>query len=400
MHHDPVAQIASPQAVGYIDSLHERSHLVYAAFMQLSRLFGTTSESETHASTRHFFRWLTTDMLVLISTRIRVLSVYRQLSKVEPRHSCSSSVSLIDQIERIENQIQDAVTHPCLRGIRLHVRTELSALHRLLSAQHHMAQHLFRETTLDLYLCRKTLDTWHYDSALLLESKGTPHTPKLFSWLSTFHKALLHKSNLYFHKTLLRLDFKRELKTLLDKEASYPHLIEQFCQNTQCAYFCLIREPSSCDEFTKKTRNPTQDDYTHAAALPVKKKPGPPATGIHSWRIVYMHHRSNVPGDASLDKTVAEKERQLIDEHWPNVVSLIQYHYELLDQYEKKSVQEPDHRLGITYFLTKVEQNFYIMLLYNRIRQCEPLITEFLNRIVHALQNKHLIQKLDNGNLP
>eukprot|EP01083_Nonionella_stella_P043479 117271_1 len=166
----------------------------------------------------------------------------------------------------------------------------------------------FQETILGLLELRSEIENAQKLSSS--EQTITSDGSQFISWSQEVHNILRSKAHVYFHNVFHQYSFTINERSETEIGQSFFARISSFVQSSSAYAVCLIFE-------SEGVRYPIGEGY----ACPDPEEPFQPLQGLKSWPCIFCYP-ANVTSS-------------LIDQHWPNLVSILQDKRELLDTFSE-----------------------------------------------------------------
>ncbi|KAF5928301.1 hypothetical protein HPG69_014906 [Diceros bicornis minor] len=266
--------------------------------------------------------------------------------------------------------------HPILSPLESSFQLEVDVLSHLLKAQAQVSEWKFLPSLVNLHSAHTKLQTWGQIFEKQRETKKhlfggqsqkAVQPPHLFLWLMKLKNMLLAKFSFYFHEALSRQTTASEMKTLTAK--ANPDLfgkISSFIRKYDAANVSLIFDNRGSESF-----------QGHGYHHPHSYREAP--KGVDQYPAVV-----SLPSDRPVM-------------HWPNVIMIMTDRTSDLNSLEKV-VHFYDDKVQSTYFLTRPEPHFTIVVIFeSKKSERDSHFVSFLNELSLALKNPKVFASLKPG---
>ncbi|XP_074077157.1 KICSTOR subunit 2, partial [Macrotis lagotis] len=266
--------------------------------------------------------------------------------------------------------------HPILSPLESSFQLEVDVLAHLLKSQAQISEWKFLPSLVNLHSAHTKLQTWGQIFEKQRETKKhlfggqsqkTVQPPHLFLWLMKLKNMLLAKFSFYFHEALSRQTTASEMKALTAK--ANPDLfgkISSFIRKYDAANVSLIFDNRGSESF-----------QGHGYHHPHSYREAP--KGVDQYPAVV-----SLPSDRPVM-------------HWPNVIMIMTDRTSDLNTLEK-IVHFYDDKVQSTYFLTRPEPHFTIVVIFeSKKSEKDSHFLSFLNELSHALKNPKVFASLKPG---
>lgn len=313
-----------------------------------------------------FYSTLLQQVGIIIVVRMDMIAIYNTFVAFLSSPTVDYD-SLLATLDNLPVNFRDKVTHPMLYKIKSNVISEINVLKRLLLAQLAIARAEFKDSILLLTQCRMEFDAWRDDIKKIQAEQKIPQVRQfptgIHQWLALFLSSLSAKMTLYFYPVFKKAEQEVSGNSLSTKDLKidpdYFAVVESFVTRTNAHNISLI--------FECRGKPYCKDGYT------CDKSDDPP-TGINSWPAIFSYPKESPPR-----------------EHWPNIISIILDNQAALVQCKEPFVYFFDARLNFTYFLSHVEPQITMAILFNEKKKPnEQAIWEFVSAMLRALRNRDI----------
>uniref|UniRef100_A0A8D2MRH3 KICSTOR subunit 2 n=1 Tax=Zonotrichia albicollis TaxID=44394 RepID=A0A8D2MRH3_ZONAL len=266
--------------------------------------------------------------------------------------------------------------HPILSPLESSFQLEVDVLAHLLKAQAQISEWKFLPSLVNLHSAHTKLQTWGQIFEKQRETKKhlfggqsqkAVQPPHLFLWLMKLKNILLAKFSFYFHEALSRQTTASEMKTLTAKtNPDYFGKISSFIRKYDAVNVSLIFDNRGSESF-----------QGHGYHHPHSYREAP--KGVDQYPAVV-----SLPSDRPVM-------------HWPNVIMIMTDRTSDLNSLEKV-VHFYDDKVQSTYFLTRPEPHFTIVVIFeSKKSERDYHFISFLNEISHSLKNSKAFASLKPG---
>lgn len=266
--------------------------------------------------------------------------------------------------------------HPILSPLESSFQLEVDVLTHLLKAQAQISEWQFLPSLVNLHNAHTKLQTWGQIFEKQREtrkhlfggqSQKAVQPPHLFLWLMKLRNILLAKFSFYFHEALSRQTTSSEMKTLTAKaNPDYFGKISSFIRKYDAVNVSLIFDNRGSESF-----------QGHGYHHPHSYREAP--KGVDQYPAVV-----SLPSDRPVM-------------HWPNVIMIMTDRASDLNSLEKV-VHFYDDKVQSTYFLTRPEPHFTIVVIFeSKKSERDSHFTSFLNEMSYSLKNSKAFASLKPG---
>ncbi|KAL0611919.1 KICSTOR complex protein C12orf66 [Plecturocebus cupreus] len=266
--------------------------------------------------------------------------------------------------------------HPILSPLESSFQLEVDVLCHLLKAQAQVSEWKFLPSLVNLHSAHTKLQTWGQIFEKQRETKKhlfggqsqkAMQPPHLFLWLMRLKNMLLAKFSFYFHEALSRQTTASEMKTLTAKaNPDFFGKISSFIRKYDAANVSLIFDNRGSESF-----------QGHGYHHPHSYREAP--KGVDQYPAVV-----SLPSDRPVM-------------HWPNVIMIMTDRTSDLNSLEKV-VHFYDDKVQSTYFLTRPEPHFTIVVIFeSKKSERDSHFISFLNELSLALKNPKVFASLKPG---
>ncbi|XP_059101558.1 KICSTOR subunit 2 isoform X2 [Peromyscus eremicus] len=283
---------------------------------------------------------------------------------------------LVSVLDTILKKYSSRFHHPILSPLESSFQLEVGVLSHLLRAQAQISEWKFLPSLVTLHNAHTKLQSWGQTFEKQRETKKhlfggqsqkAVQPPHLFLWLMKLKNTLLAKFSFYFHEALSRQTTASEMKGLTAK--ANPDLfgkISSFIRKYDAANVSLIFDNRGSESF-----------QGHGYHHPHSYREAP--KGVDQYPAVV-----SLPSDRPVM-------------HWPNVIMIMTDRTSDLNSLEKV-VHFYDDKVQSTYFLTRPEPHFTIVVIFeSKKSERDSHFISFLNELSLALKNPKVFASLKPG---
>ncbi|XP_017936123.1 KICSTOR complex protein C12orf66 homolog isoform X3 [Manacus vitellinus] len=311
----------------------------------------------------------------LKKARMEIADFYEKMYTLSTQKFINSE-ELVNILESILKKYSSRFHHPILSPLESSFQLEVDVLAHLLKAQTQISEWKFLPSLVNLHSAHTKLQTWGQIFEKQRETKKhlfggqsqkAVQPPHLFLWLMKLKNILLAKFSFYFHEALSRQTTASEMKTLTAKtNPDYFGKISSFIRKYDAINVSLIFDNRGSESF-----------QGHGYHHPHSYREAP--KGVDQYPAVV-----SLPSDRPVM-------------HWPNVIMIMTDRTSDLNSLEKV-VHFYDDKVQSTYFLTRPEPHFTIVVIFeSKKSERDYHFISFLNEISHSLKNSKAFASLKPG---
>ncbi|XP_015710951.1 KICSTOR complex protein C12orf66 homolog isoform X3 [Coturnix japonica] len=311
----------------------------------------------------------------LKKARMEIADFYEKMYTLSTQKFINSE-ELVNILESILKKYSSRFHHPILSPLESSFQLEVDVLAHLLKAQAQISEWKFLPSLVNLHSAHTKLQTWGQIFEKQRETKKhlfggqsqkAVQPPHLFLWLVKLKNILLAKFSFYFHEALSRQTTASEMKTLTAKtNPDYFGKISSFIRKYDAVNVSLIFDNRGSESF-----------QGHGYHHPHSYREAP--KGVDQYPAVV-----SLPSDRPVM-------------HWPNVIMIMTDRTSDLNTLEKV-VHFYDDKVQSTYFLTRPEPHFTIVVIFeSKKSERDSHFISFLNEISHSLKNSKAFASLKPG---
>ncbi|XP_068026557.1 KICSTOR subunit 2 isoform X2 [Melanerpes formicivorus] len=311
----------------------------------------------------------------LKKARMEIADFYEKMYTLSTQKFINSE-ELVNILESILKKYSSRFHHPILSPLESSFQLEVDVLAHLLKAQAQISEWKFLPSLVNLHSAHTKLQTWGQIFEKQRETKKhlfggqsqkAVQPPHLFLWLMKLKNILLAKFSFYFHEALSRQTTASEMKTLTAKtNPDYFGKISSFIRKYDAVNVSLIFDNRGSESF-----------QGHGYHHPHSYREAP--KGVDQYPAVV-----SLPSDRPVM-------------HWPNVIMIMTDRTSDLNSLEKV-VHFYDDKVQSTYFLTRPEPHFTIVVIFeSKKSERDYHFISFLNEISHSLKNSKAFASLKPG---
>ncbi|XP_074759061.1 KICSTOR subunit 2 isoform X3 [Athene noctua] len=311
----------------------------------------------------------------LKKARMEIADFYEKMYTLSTQKFINSE-ELVNILESILKKYSSRFHHPILSPLESSFQLEVDVLAHLLKAQAQISEWKFLPSLVNLHSAHTKLQTWGQIFEKQRETKKhlfggqsqkAVQPPHLFLWLMKLKNILLAKFSFYFHEALSRQTTASEMKTLTAKtNPDYFGKISSFIRKYDAINVSLIFDNRGSESF-----------QGHGYHHPHSYREAP--KGVDQYPAVV-----SLPSDRPVM-------------HWPNVIMIMTDRTSDLNSLEKV-VHFYDDKVQSTYFLTRPEPHFTIVVIFeSKKSERDYHFISFLNEISHSLKNSKAFASLKPG---
>ncbi|XP_069708960.1 KICSTOR subunit 2 isoform X2 [Phaenicophaeus curvirostris] len=310
-----------------------------------------------------------------VQARMEIADFYEKMYTLSTQKFINSE-ELVNILESILKKYSSRFHHPILSPLESSFQLEVDVLAHLLKAQAQISEWKFLPSLVNLHTAHTKLQTWGQIFEKQRETKKhlfggqsqkAVQPPHLFLWLMKLKNILLAKFSFYFHEALSRQTTASEMKTLTAKtNPDYYGKISSFIRKYDAVNVSLIFDNRGSESF-----------QGHGYHHPHSYREAP--KGVDQYPAVV-----SLPSDRPVM-------------HWPNVIMIMTDRTSDLNSLEKV-VHFYDDKVQSTYFLTRPEPHFTIVVIFeSKKSERDSHFISFLNEISHSLKNSKAFASLKPG---
>ncbi|NXC24174.1 CL066 protein, partial [Campylorhamphus procurvoides] len=318
---------------------------------------------------------LSEQLCFFVQARMEIADFYEKMYTLSTQKFINSE-ELVNILESILKKYSSRFHHPILSPLESSFQLEVDVLAHLLKAQAQISEWKFLPSLVNLHSAHTKLQTWGQIFEKQRETKKhlfggqsqkAVQPPHLFLWLMKLKNILLAKFSFYFHEALSRQTTTSEMKTLTAKtNPDYFGKISSFIRKYDAINVSLIFDNRGSESF-----------QGHGYHHPHSYREAP--KGVDQYPAVV-----SLPSDRPVM-------------HWPNVIMIMSDRTSDLNSLEKV-VHFYDDKVQSTYFLTRPEPHFTIVVIFeSKKSERDYHFISFLNEISHSLKNSKAFASLKPG---
>ncbi|KAM8974703.1 KICSTOR subunit 2 [Pelodytes ibericus] len=308
-----------------------------------------------------------------VQARMEIADFYEKMYTLSSQKFINSE-ELVNSLDAILKKYNSRFHHPILSPLESGFQLEVDVLSHLLKAQSLIFEWKFLLSLVNLHNAHSKLQTWGQIFEKQKETKKhlfggqsqkAVQPPHLFLWLMKFKNLLVAKFSFYFHEALSRQT--SEMKTLTAKtNPDYFGKISSFIRKYDAVNVSLIFDNRGSESF-----------QGHGYHHPDSYREAP--KGVDQYPAIV-----SLPNDRPVM-------------HWPNVIMIMSDKSTDLNTLEKV-VYFFDDKVQSTYFLTRPEPNFTIVVIFeSKKSERDSHFISFLNELSHSLKSSRVFSSLKPG---
>ena len=318
------------------------------------------------------------DLLRLLQVRVTMIGVYEKLCQFSSSTSSDSYTELVTTLKTVLEEIQLSPSELCDPWIIV-LRYEAGVLLDCLTLTITMLEWNFFDSVMLLQRIGESLAMWDqvvqaretrklsFASSWLRGVSGSVE-PHLYLWLQKLKSSLLSKFSLYFYSTLSQQTRdSTEMKVLCAKlSVDHTARLSSFQKRLDCQSVSILYEAAG-QGYQGRPGYHFQDTSDQAAH-----------SGLELFPLVFSTGQP--------------------EPHWPNIVMIISdlHHAEQLKA--DRTVHFFDGGVGATYFIHRIEQRFYIVLIFEgRRNEKDSAINSFIQETASQLSCVRIFTSLKPG---
>ncbi|KAL4612791.1 UPF0536 protein C12orf66-like [Arapaima gigas] len=318
---------------------------------------------------------LSEQLCFFTQARMEIADFYEKMYSLS-NHKSINSEELVNLLEPVNQKYSSKFHHPILSCLESSFQVEVEVLTQLLRCQAEISEWKFLPSLLNLHSAHSKLHTWgqvferqretrkHLFGGQVQKAVQPPH---LYLWLLRLHQTLLAKFSFYFHEALSRQTALSEMKALTAKTLpDYFGKISAFIRKCDAVNVSLIFDNRGSDSF-----------QGHGYHHPDSYREAP--KGVDQFPAVV-----SLPGDRPIT-------------HWPSVIMIMSDRATELNALDKV-VHFYDDKVQSTYFLTRPEPHFTIIVIFDSKKsEKDSHIVSFLQELSSSLRNSKPFSTLKPG---
>ncbi|XP_018602734.2 KICSTOR subunit 2 isoform X2 [Scleropages formosus] len=318
---------------------------------------------------------LSEQLCFFTQARMEIADFYEKMYSLS-NHKSINSEELVHLLEPVIQKYSSKFHHPILSRLESSFQVEVEVLTQLLRCQAEISEWKFLPSLLNLHGAHSKLHTWgqvferqretrkHLFGGQVQKAVQPPH---LYVWLLRLHQTLLAKFSFYFHEALSRQTVLSEMKALTAKTSpDYFGKISAFIRKCDAVNVSLIFDNRGSDSF-----------QGHGYHHPDSYREAP--KGVDQFPAVV-----SLPGDRPVT-------------HWPSVIMIMSDRAAELNTLDKV-VHFYDDKVQSTYFLTRPEPHFTIIVIFDSKKsEKDSHIVSFLQELSGSLRNSKPFTSLKPG---
>ncbi|XP_036374256.1 KICSTOR complex protein C12orf66 homolog [Megalops cyprinoides] len=308
---------------------------------------------------------LAEQLCYFIQARMEIADFYEKMHSLSSQKSINSE-ELVSVLQSVLQKYSSRFHHPILSRLESSFQVEVDVLQQLLQCQAEISEWKFLPSLLNLHSAHSKLHGWgqvfekqretrkHLFGGQVQKAVQPPH---LYLWLLRLQNALLAKFSFYFHDALSRQTTLSEMKALTAKTLpDYFGKISGFIRKYDAINVSLIFDNRGSESF-----------QGHGYHHPHSYREAP--KGVDQFPAVV-----SLPSDRPVT-------------HWPNVIMIMSDRATELNTLDKV-VHFYDDKVQSTYFLTRPEPHFTIIIIFDsRKSEKDSHIVSFLQELSSSLRN-------------
>lgn len=318
---------------------------------------------------------LSEQLCFFVQARMEIADFYEKMYTLSTQKFINAE-ELVGLLDAILKKYSSRFHHPILSPLESSFQLEVDVLCHLLKAQAQVSEWKFLPSLVNLHSAHTKLQTWGQIFEKQRETKKhlfggqsqkAVQPPHLFLWLMKLKNMLLAKFSFYFHEALSRQTTASEMKTLTAKaNPDFFGKISSFIRKYDAANVSLIFDNRGSESF-----------QGHGYHHPHSYREAP--KGVDQYPAVV-----SLPSDRPVM-------------HWPNVIMIMTDRTSDLNSLEKV-VHFYDDKVQSTYFLTRPEPHFTIVVIFeSKKSERDSHFISFLNELSLALKNPKVFASLKPG---
>ncbi|XP_051974966.1 KICSTOR subunit 2-like [Xyrauchen texanus] len=311
-----------------------------------------------------------------MQARIEIADFYEKMHSLGSQKTVNSE-ELVSTLETILQKNSSRFHHPILSSLESSFQVEVDILTQLLRCQAQISEWHFLPSLLNLHGAHSKLLAWGQVFERQREtrknlfggqSQKAVQPPHLYLWLQHLQASLLAKFSFYFHEAFSRQTSQSDMKTQTARTLpDYFGKISGFIRKHDASNFSLIFDNRGSENF-----------QGHGYHHPHSYREAP--KGVDQFPAVV-----SLPGG----------ERPVT--HWPNVIMIMSDRSTELNTLDKV-VHFYDDKVQSTYFLTRPEPHFTIVVIFDgRKSERDSNIVAFLQELTGSLMNSKPFTTLKPG---
>ncbi|KAG3291454.1 hypothetical protein H1C71_012860 [Ictidomys tridecemlineatus] len=318
---------------------------------------------------------LSEQLCFFVQARMEIADFYEKMYTLSTQKFINAE-ELVGLLDTILKKYSSRFHHPILSPLESSFQLEVDVLSHLLKAQAQVSEWKFLPSLVNLHSAHTKLQTWGQIFEKQRETKKhlfggqsqkAVQPPHLFLWLMKLKNMLLAKFSFYFHEALSRQTTASEMKALTAK--ANPDLFGKICS--------FIRKYDAANVSLIFDNRGSESFQGHGYHHPHSYREAP--KGVDQYPAVV-----SLPSDRPVM-------------HWPNVIMIMTDRTTDLNSLEKV-VHFYDDKVQSTYFLTRPEPHFTIVVIFeSKKSERDSHFISFLNELSLALKNPKVFASLKPG---
>uniref|UniRef100_A0A8C5QC31 KICSTOR subunit 2 n=1 Tax=Leptobrachium leishanense TaxID=445787 RepID=A0A8C5QC31_9ANUR len=334
---------------------------------------GKTAMGSTAPQLEELLSHISEQLCYFVQARMEIADFYEKMHTLSGQRFVNSE-ELVNVLDAILKKYCSRFHHPILSPLESGFQLEVDVLAHLLKAQSLIFEWKFLLSLVNLHNAHTKLQTWGQIFEKQKETKKhlfggqsqkAVQPPHLFLWLMKFKNHLVAKFSFYFHEALSRQT--SEMKTLTAKtNPDFFGKISSFIRKYDAVNVSLVFDNRGSESF-----------QGHGYHHPDSYREAP--KGVDQYPAIV-----SLPNDRPVM-------------HWPNVIMIMTDKSQDLNTLEKV-VYFYDDKVQSTYFLTRPEPNFTIVLIFeSKKSEKDSHFISFLNEVSHSLKSSRVFASLKPG---
>ncbi|XP_048844265.1 KICSTOR subunit 2 [Brienomyrus brachyistius] len=318
---------------------------------------------------------LSEQLCFFIQARVEIADFYEKMHSLST-HKSTNSEELVSLLEPVLQKYSSRFHHPILSRLESSFQMEVDVLTQLLRCQAEISEWKFLPSLLNLRSAHTKLHTWGQVFDRQRETRKplfgsqvqkASQPPHLYLWLHRFQQTLLAKFTFYFHETLSRQTTVSEMKALTAKTSpDYYGKVSSFIRKCDALNVSLVFDNRGLESF-----------QGHGYHHPDSYREAP--KGVDQFPAVV-----SLPSERPVT-------------HWPSVIMIMSDRASDLNSLDKV-VHFYDDKVQSTYFLTRPEPHFTIVVIFDSKKsEKESHIVSFLQELSGSLRNSKPFTTLKPG---
>ncbi|XP_006633866.1 KICSTOR subunit 2 [Lepisosteus oculatus] len=318
---------------------------------------------------------LSEQLCFFIQARMEIADFYEKMYSLSSQKSINSD-EVVSTLESVLQKYSSRFHHPILSPLESSFQVEVDVLTQLLKCQAEISEWKFLPSLLNLHSAHSKLQSWGLVFEKQRETRKhlfggqvqkTVQPPHLYLWLLKLKNGLLAKFSFYFHEALSRQTTLSEMKALTAKTSpDYFGKISGFIRKYDAINVSLIFDNRGSESF-----------QGHGYHHPHSYREAP--KGVDQYPAVV-----SLPSDRPVT-------------HWPNVIMIMSNRATDLNTLDKV-VHFYDDKVQSTYFLTRPEPHFTIIVIFDSKKsEKDSHLVSFLQELSSSLKNSKPFASLKPG---